>query len=100
MADKAGDLLDRDTRVLHKRDEAVPVARVTSSLPSWGPQQQERAERTADVPCIERGAYPEGKHQVIVMPPGRCALAELVLTIAVDAERAESGHCRSFGHQG
>jgi hypothetical protein len=34
------------------------------------------------------------------MPPGRCSLAELVLKIAVDAEPAESDHCRSFGHQG
>lgn len=45
------------------------------------------AERTADVPSPERGADSGGEHQVIIVPPVRRSLAELVLTVSVETER-------------
>jgi hypothetical protein len=87
VADKG----ERSSRLGHPRPTSAkrncaaarvrPVRRVEARSSKNGP------ERTADVPCPERGADAGGEHQVVVVPPVPRSHADLVLTIAVEAER-------------
>jgi hypothetical protein len=87
MANQAGDFLDRDARGGHQRDETVPwlawrpVCRVEAR------SSENDAERAADASRPKRCADAGGEHEVVVMPPVPRSLAELVLTLAVEAER-------------
>ena len=90
VADKASDVLDRNTRVRHQRDEAVPQLARCPVCGVKARSGENGTERTADVPSPERGAQSGGKHQVVIVPPVPRSLTDLVLTAAVEKERVDA----------